>query len=444
MKKTMTAVLMLALLIAPAAASVAQAPPGDQRDLRQRLETRFDVVPLSESVVLRPKTRMGDVRFVEISDAGITINGDPVTGRELRERLGADADSVLRLSYLPSAERAALFSDAGGAAVEPEAPVEAPAPSAEPTRTSRTRRARGDRVRVFGDVVVERDEQVTGQAVAVLGSVRVDGEVGDQVVAVLGSVDLGPDAVVGGDIVSVGGTVHRAPTAQVRGGVTEVALFDGRAIRVGPWVTTWTPFYLFDGFGAVPRLIGTSVRVGLLLLVSLLAVFIARPTVERSAARLTDNPVKAVVVGVLAQALIIPVLILTSIVLALTIIGIPLLFILMPFVVLLLILMFIAGFTGTACAVGGWTRQRFGMGPGSPFLDVVLGVIVILLPLMLARVLALAGWPLSPIVLLLVAAGFAVELLAWASGFGAVLTNMFSTWQARRTARGAIVPQPPS
>ena len=60
----------------------------------------------------------------------------------------------------------------------------------------------------------EEDEEVTGQVVAVLGSVRIDGAVGDQVVAVLGSVELGPKAVVRGDIISVGGRVHRSEGAR--------------------------------------------------------------------------------------------------------------------------------------------------------------------------------------------------------------------------------------
>jgi hypothetical protein len=41
---------------------------------------------------------------------------------------------------------------------------------------------------------------------------------------------------------------------------------------------------------------------------------------------------------------------------------------------------------------------------------------------------------------LLVAIGLAVEFLAWTSGFGAVLTNAFSRWQARRASR---LPAPP-
>ncbi len=55
--------------------------------------------------------------------------------------------------------------------------------------------------------------------------------------------------------------------------------------------------------------------------------------------------------------------------------------------------------------------------------------------MLLGRVVALGGWTLGPIVFLLVAIGLAVEFLAWASGFGAVLTNTFSRWQATRAAR---------
>jgi len=64
------------------------------------------------------------------------------------------------------------------------------------------------------------------------------------------------------------------------------------------------------------------------------------------------------------------------------------------------------------------------------------------LPLVVARFVAFGGWTLSPIVYLLVAAGLAVEFLAWSSGFGAVLTNVFSRWQAKRSA--PTVPRTPA
>ena len=81
----------------------------------------------------------------------------------------------------------------------------------------------------------------------------------------------------------------------------------------------------FDGFGAVPRLIGTGFRLLLLLLFASLAMVVARGSVERSAQRVSDNPVKAALVGVAAELLFVPVLVLTCIVLSISIVGIPLL-----------------------------------------------------------------------------------------------------------------------
>ena len=81
---------------------------------------------------------------------------------------------------------------------------------------------------------------------------------------------------------------------------------------------------------------------------------------------------------------------------------------------------------------------------GPPALiDVALGVLTILLPLLIGRVVALGGWPVSPLALFLIATGIAVEYLAWAGGFGAVLANTFTRWRARRAARTTAVAPPP-
>jgi hypothetical protein len=381
--------------------------------------------------------------LIEISDT-IAVNGVPVTGRELREKVGADADTILRLSYLDRDDLRRLFARAapeGEIRPEKEPPLEratpsAPAPPEPPRRYSR--RSSGDRVRVFGNVVVNEGEEVSGQVVAVMGSVRIDGEVSQQVVAVLGSVDLGPRAVVHGDVVTVGGRLRKAPGAQVGGNETEVSLGDAR-VHI-PWMQGWGPFY-FGGFGPVARLIGTTFRFVLLALVACLALVVARRAVEGSAQRIADEPVRSTLVGLAAWVLFIPVFTLTVIVLSVSIVGIPLL-LLMPFAVLILLLMAIVGFSGTASAVGQWARRRFGIGTAPGFGDVCLGILIILLPVLVGRVVGLAGWPLSPIVFLLVATGLAVEFLAWSSGFGAILTNVFSRWQATRAARSSGPPVP--
>ena len=437
-------VLTLAVAIAPATVHAAsQAAADDLQTLRARIEQRYDVVPLSRGVLLRPKSPRGDVRLIEISDT-IAINGVPVSGRELRERVGADADAILRLSYLDASALRTLFGQvAAEREIRPEreAPLPPAAPPAAGPSPRRTHRSSGDRVRVFGDVVVDEDEEVSGQVVAVLGSVRINGEVGNQVVAVLGSVDLGPHAIVRGDVVTVGGRLRRAPGSQIEGAVTEVPLSDvGARVNV-PWLDGWGPRYFFGGFRPVARLIGTTFRFVLLSLVGCLALVVARRAVEGSAQRVADDPVKATLVGLVAWVLFVPMFVLTAIVLAISLVGIPLL-VLLPFALVAVLATAVVGFSGTAYAVGQWVRRRFGIATTSGFADICMGILVILLPLLLGRVIALGGWALSPVVFLLVAIGLGMEFLAWASGFGAVLTNMFSRWQATRAARST--PRTPS
>ena len=227
----------------------------------------------------------------------------------------------------------------------------------------------------------------------------------------------------------------------VGGAVTEIALGDaGSHVTFSPWLDGWGPVS-FGGFGPVTRLVGSTFRYGLLALLACVALVIARRPVEGSASRVADNPVKATLVGLAAWVLFAPLMLATAFVLAISIVGIPLL-LLLPFVVLALLVMALIGFSGSAYAVGQWTRRRFRMGAGPAGVDICLGILVIMLPLLLGRVLALGGWPLNPIVFLLVAVGLLVEFLAWSSGLGAVLTNAFGRWQANRAMRTPVVVPP--
>src|SRR5688572_7738135 len=434
MKRTTALIaLMVAVILGVQEPSLAQRSTRQGPEaLRERIEQRYNVVPISNGVALTPKNRRGDVRLIEVSDA-IAINGTVVTGAELRDRVGSDADAILQLSYMDPAAREAMFAATPRDASPPVEPqsVPSPLPTGSDSGGERRNRAHGDRVNVFGDVRVREDEEITGQVVAVLGSVRIDGAVGDQVVAVLGSVELGPKAVVRGDIISVGGRVHRSEGAQVRGGVTEVSLghidLPGEMV---PWLSGVGLFSL-GGFGAVPRLIGTTFRLLLVITMGVLAYLVARRTVEQSADRVQDNPAKVTFIGLAAGLLIGPVIFIASFVLVLTIIGIPLL-LLIPFILAFLLLLALAGFTGTALAIGQWAGRRFGSESTAGIGGVVLGILVIFLPLMLARVIALGGWATAPFSFAFGAAAFGLELLVWAAGFGAVLSTTFGSWRARR------------
>jgi hypothetical protein len=398
----------------------------EHRALRSRLEEKYDIVPLTGGIALRPKTRLRDIRLIEISEGVVSINGVAVGAQELRERLDGDAKDILQLTYLGTAQRRELFGGPGAKAMPGRAEAD----------EYRNQRSTGQRVRIFGDVVVNENERIGGEVVAVIGSVRVDGEVTREVVAVLGSVDLGPKAVVHGDVVSVGGRVRRAAGSQVRGGVTEVAFADaGIHFRPGPWFGPFEGMEAFE-FEGFPRLLGSTFRMVLLGLLAGIVLVVARGSVERSTERVLDSPPKAVLVGLAAELLVVPVFLLTALVLLITVVGIPLLF-LMPFAVLMLILFALVGFTGTAAAIGQAARHRFGLAGRAAFLDVCFGILIILSPLLIGRLLGVGTWPGNPFSWLLILTGTAFEFLAWTTGFGAVLINTFSRWRARRIARTA-------
>jgi hypothetical protein len=443
------ACISLDVIVARGAAAQA---PDDDATLRSRVEARFEVVPLSRGIGLRPRDRAARIRLIEITDGTIAIDGTPVSGSALREQIGTDADLVFRLSYLDPPRLRALFAPPAPpppppqpppVQVSPEAPPPEPPgkPEPPPDRGPEPRRRVGDRVRVFGNVTVARDEDVRGQAVAVLGSVRVDGHVSDQVVAVMGSVDLGPDARVGGDVIAVGGRVRQADGAEIRGSVTEVALFapgvlDGRGV---PW---WIAPGLLHPFTGAARLVGTLFRLVVLGLLASIIVLVARQPVERIGRRVSSEPMKMAAIGLLAQLLLFPALFFTSVILAISIIGIPLL-LLIPVALLAVLIVLIGGFTGAAQAVGGWVAARAGLNAEQPFIRAWLGVLILLAPLLMARLFGLVGGPFSVLPLILAALAITAEYVVWTTGFGAALATAYDGWHRRTPAASVVVPALP-
>jgi hypothetical protein len=198
-------------------------------------------------------------------------------------------------------------------------------------------------------------------------------------------------------------------------------------------------FGAFDPFARLARLMMTLVRLFLLALLGSLLVLIARDTIDHLGERIRFEPVRAAVVGLLAELLFFPALILTMIVIAISIVGIPLL-LLIPFLCIALLIVLLVGFIGAASAVGSWAGSRFGWSTAHPHSRVWIGLITILAPLLLARVTALAG-PISwPFALALAAAGFFIEYIAWTMGFGAALIGMFERWRASRSASRLAAP----
>jgi hypothetical protein len=443
-RMALTAVAMLVLFqMAGGNVASAQSSSAQQDTLRRQIEERFDVLPLQQGVALRPKLSPGGaavpqgvqrgVRSIELTAGTIAIDGAPVTGAELRDRLGPDADLVLRLSYLEPDARQRLFDGAAPAPAPPSPPA-LPAPAA-PERRSRSRGGDRDqdRVRFGGSVVVNEGETLTGDAVAIGGSVRIDGTVTGDAVAIGGGLELGPHADVRGDAVSVGGALKRDPGARIGGKVVDVGgfNFDFGSLREGRLSNRLHfPFglpFFGPGMGLVALML-TVARVIMLCALTSLVVLVGREYVERAGARAAVEPVKAGAVGLLAQLLFVPLLVITILVLVVTIIGIPLL-VLIPFALLALAVIGLVGFTAVAFNLGHLVSQRFNWSDRNPYLTVVAGILLLVSPVLVARLIGLAGVMLFPLTGTLAFLGYLAEYIAWTVGFGAVALLRFSRSQ---------------
>ncbi len=385
-----------------------------QPDLGTRLRERYDVVALQQGVALVPRDSASAVRMIQVVDGVVNVDGETLTGQQLRDRLGTDADLVLQVSYLNSQQQREL---AGGAAPAPPLPD---ASASQPSEAvQRTDVVRGDRVRFGGDVTVERNERLEGDAVAIGGSLTVNGEVTGDATSIGGTLTLGPDAVVRGDAVSVGGTLNRAQGSRVEGDVTEVG-GGGGGFRRGMWF----PGFFGTFWSRFGSLAATALRLAVLAMVAVIIVAFGRNAVERIAARTAAAPVRSGLIGLLAEILFVPVMVLTAVVLAVSIIGIPLLF-LMPFAVLLVMLVALVGFVGLAHHLGRWIASRFGWREPGAYASVAIGVVAIGGLTLLAKLAALGGGfvigaPLTGL-------GYLVEFVAWTVGFGAAILYWYES-----------------
>ena len=424
MKKT--AVLHLCALLAMVAA--AGDPLGAQRDqsdltaLRTRLERRFEVLPLRDGVALKPHNS-ASVQSIEVANDIIAIDGQPATGAELRQKLGADdAALVLELSYLPADQQRSLFSASSSAPTPPDssAPAVAPPPPPPPPerpgfRVERRNRGRrdNDRIQFGSNVTVNQGETVDGDVVAIGGNVRVDGEVNGDVVAVGGTMTLGPNAQVTNNVVVVGGPLHRDPGARIGGRVQTVGLGN---INLNPAWFLWGSMV-----GAAFALVFTLTRLAILSLLAALVILFGRSYMERTADRAATETVKAGAIGFLAQLLFLPVLIITIVVLVITIIGIPLLF-LLPFAFLGLGIVAVVGFSAVAYRLGALFLTRMGWSTENPYTTTIAGIVLVMSPLLLARIIGLV----VPFTFGLGVIGILIEYAAWTVGFGAVALTRFS------------------
>jgi hypothetical protein len=287
-----------------------------------------------------------------------------------------------------------------------------------------------DAISMGHDVVVKAGEVVKGDAVSILGSVRIDGTVQGDAVSIGGSVILGPDAIVEGDAVSVGGEgVELGPRAVVSGEAVVLGgrIQQGSEARVGqrtqigflPAFNTHRPFFLRSGW---------IIFLMHLIFIGLIGWAIVKLLARRWAAgvatlraRAGESLLAGLGAGILYGIVGIPLLLVVSLILVAVVVGIPL----VPLVLLLILIFPVPGYAVTSILLGQAVRgEATGAAPpdprrqGSAFL---LGHLLLSIPWFFAVLLraALGAWFSVAGAFLLLAWG--VLSLAVAFGWGAFL-----------------------
>ena len=236
---------------------------------------------------------------------------------------------------------------------------------------------------------------------------------------------MGPKAQVGGSVTSVGGSVERAEGSRVRGEVNEVWI---GAPVVRPFQRL-RPLHLNTlgrgwPFSPTERLIATLLRLGVVGLLAIMVALVAPVPVRRVSEKVVSEPVKAGLVGLAAQLLFVPLLVLTIVILIISIVGIPLL-VLVPVALMVLLIAGLLGFAGAGSAVGEWVSRRSSLsGPGL-VATLAVGLAVVWALTVIARFGGLAGSPARVLFGVVLFAGFVVEYVAWTIGFGGVLLTRF-------------------
>ena len=456
---------MFALVGAAAAADPAPDPPSA---LGRRVLERYEASAIEGGIRLWPHDEGSTIRSIEITDDDeVVINGKEFDAEEAADFLGRDGELVRELVELDvDGRRDALGLGEREETAEPAADEEATAdeeaaeghvridvPTGVPGAHFKVRVSGDDRVSVGKSIHLGADESArdvvcigcsidiegsAGEAVAVGGSVRVTGTVDRDVTAVGGSVDVLDGGVVGGDAVAIGGTVETHDSGRVEGQNTTVGIG-------GPWFRGWSPGWRFPwgAFDDLGAFMAAAIRTGMLALLAVLAVMLARPTVDRMSLRVSDEPWKAAFSGLLTQLLILPLVVIVVVVLAISIIGIPLL-LLVPFALLAFAVGWFVGFVAVARLLGAWAERRFGWQASSLAIAVVVGVVLIQGMSLVGRLFSLPGGAFAIVGFTLVGLGFFLKYVAWTIGLGAMtLVALSGGWRRRGNGATAAVPPPP-
>jgi hypothetical protein len=247
-----------------------------------------------------------------------------------------------------------------------------------------------DKVRIGGDVVVEEGTEVK-DAVAVGGSVNVNGKVRNSAVAVGGSVILGPNAVIGKDVVSIGGAIKQALGSKIHGDVVELNI---------PGVSAIMPFFFKDTSSSWFWTFKFTTLLGFLALAVLMVAVLPKPF-NLISTNVQQNLGKIILWGILGLVVLIPL----ALFLVISVVGIPLI----ALEVFLVGIAFLLGYIAIAQLIG----DKIAALMKRPALSVIWLTVMGLLALWLI------GW--VPFL------GSFVKAVVAVLGFGGVLATLFTS-----------------
>ncbi len=247
-------------------------------------------------------------------------------------------------------------------------------------------------VKIGGNVVVEKGETVK-DAVAVGGSVTVNGRVEGSAVAVGGDVKVGSGGRIVKDAVSIGGTITKASGAVVGGNIVELPVMNMMALPV-------------LGKGMMVAFIGGIIILKIMVFIGLLALAILAVALFAREIGVVSFKIerelwKSLGIGILG-AIITPVLV---VILAISIVGI----ILIPVLIFLVVIAGLHGYIAVSQLVGKKVLQAFKKYNQPMMTEAIIGVVIFFLMFLIPLI------------------GPAVKALAATIGFGAVIATRFGT-----------------
>lgn len=320
--------------------------------------------------------------------------------------------------------------------------IEAPSEDAEDDTTARriiigsgtARHGRysetgSDIVRFRESIVVEADELVRGDVVAIGGDVTVKGKVVGDVVVLMGNARVLSGAEVNGDMVVIGGLLEEDPEVIIRG---ERVVLRNIAISMGGFpFSLGSHFRFFELF-----LIPVKFFIGLVL--CFLVVLFLRGRVVRSHEHIASGVLKSFGTGFLVAFIGTFIVVLLTVILTITLIGIPLAVML---VVSCVAVYFIAN-TAFVYTLGSKVNEKLNIQTTNPFAIVLVGLAVLYLPTLIAF-----GFSLMPfggfLATLFKILGGAFRVFAFLTGLGALFLSRFGARPAPAPAVGAV-PVPPA